>query len=47
MNPSPSATTERVRQLEAQGVSTGYQAVMALAKVGHLVPALVRLKSPR
>ncbi|MEW1843914.1 Lrp/AsnC family transcriptional regulator [Nonomuraea angiospora] len=43
---SASATTERVRQLEAQGVITGYQAVVDLAKVGYPVLALVRLKYP-
>ncbi|MFE9921625.1 Lrp/AsnC family transcriptional regulator [Streptomyces sp. NPDC005774] len=43
---SSSATTERVRQLEAQGVITGYHAVVDLAKVGYPVLALVRLKYP-
>ncbi|MFI8520234.1 Lrp/AsnC family transcriptional regulator [Streptomyces sp. NPDC085481] len=43
---SPSATTERVRQLEAAGVVTGYQAVVDLAKVGYPVLAVVRLKYP-
>lgn len=43
---SPSATTERVRQLEAQGVITGYHAVVDLAKVGYPVLAVVRLKYP-
>ncbi|NIH80046.1 Lrp/AsnC family transcriptional regulator [Amycolatopsis viridis] len=43
---SPSATTERVRQLEAMGVVTGYHAVVDLAKVGYPVLAVVRLKYP-
>lgn len=43
---SASATTERVRQLEALGVVTGYHAVVDLAKVGYPVLALVRLKYP-
>ncbi|MBO4269257.1 Lrp/AsnC family transcriptional regulator [Microbispora triticiradicis] len=43
---SASATTERVRQLEAQGVITGYQPVLDLAKAGYPVLALVRLKYP-
>ncbi|WTW92032.1 Lrp/AsnC family transcriptional regulator [Streptomycetaceae bacterium NBC_01309] len=43
---SPSATTERVRQLEAQGVITGYRAVVDLEKAGYPVLALVRLKYP-
>jgi Lrp/AsnC family leucine-responsive transcriptional regulator len=46
VNLSASATTERVRQLEAQGVVTGYQATVDLAKVGYPVLALVRLKYP-
>ena len=46
VNLSASATTERVRQLEAQGVITGYQATVDLAKVGYAVLALVRLKYP-
>ncbi|WP_329087024.1 Lrp/AsnC family transcriptional regulator [Actinomadura citrea] len=46
VNLSASATTERVRQLEAQGVITGYQATVDLAKVGYPVLALVRLKYP-
>ncbi|MFD7555588.1 MULTISPECIES: Lrp/AsnC family transcriptional regulator [unclassified Streptomyces] len=41
-----SATTERVRQLEATGVITGYRAVVDLAKVGYPVLAVVRLKYP-
>jgi Lrp/AsnC family transcriptional regulator, leucine-responsive regulatory protein len=43
---SPSATTERVRQLESAGVITGYHAVLDLAKVGYPVLAVVRLKYP-
>ncbi|MEU2549088.1 Lrp/AsnC family transcriptional regulator [Streptomyces roseolus] len=43
---SPSATTERVRQLEAAGVITGYHAEVDLAKVGYPVLAVVRLKYP-
>ncbi|MET9463831.1 Lrp/AsnC family transcriptional regulator [Streptomyces sp. NPDC006544] len=41
-----SATTERVRHLEATGVITGYHAVVDLAKVGYPVLAVVRLKYP-
>ncbi|MER0443932.1 Lrp/AsnC family transcriptional regulator [Streptomyces sp. NPDC006711] len=41
---SSSATTERVRQLEAQGIISGYHAVVDLTKVGYPVLALVRLK---
>ncbi|MCX4982649.1 Lrp/AsnC family transcriptional regulator [Streptomyces sp. NBC_00572] len=43
---SSSATTERVRNLEALGVITGYHAVVNLAKVGYPVLAVVRLKYP-
>ena len=43
---SPSATTERVRQLEALGVITGYHAAVDLAKAGYPVLAIVRLKYP-
>ncbi|GAA2132676.1 Lrp/AsnC family transcriptional regulator [Kitasatospora kazusensis] len=43
---SPSATTERVRQLEAMGVISGYHAVVDLARVGYPVLAVVRLKYP-
>ncbi|MEV8098950.1 Lrp/AsnC family transcriptional regulator [Kitasatospora sp. NPDC085879] len=43
---SASATTERVRHLEAQGVITGYHAVVDLTKVGYPVLAVVRLKYP-
>lgn len=43
---SPSATTERVRRLEATGVITGYRAEVDLAKAGFTVLAVVRLKYP-
>ncbi|MER6099278.1 Lrp/AsnC family transcriptional regulator [Streptomyces sp. NPDC001728] len=43
---SSSATTERVRQLEAMGIIVGYHAVIDLAKVGYPVLAVVRLKYP-
>lgn len=43
---SASATTERVRRLEAAGVITGYRAEVDLAKVGYAVLAVVRLKYP-
>jgi Lrp/AsnC family leucine-responsive transcriptional regulator len=43
---SPSATTERVRRLEALGVITGYHASVDLAKAGYPVLAIVRLKYP-
>ncbi len=43
---SPSATTERVRQLEALGVITGYHAAVDLTKAGYPVLAVVRLKYP-
>ncbi|WP_418958193.1 Lrp/AsnC family transcriptional regulator [Streptomyces tritici] len=46
VNLSPSATTERVRSLETQGVITGYRAEIDLAKVGYPVLAVVRLKYP-
>ncbi|MGW1197381.1 Lrp/AsnC family transcriptional regulator [Streptomyces sp. NPDC002536] len=46
VNLSPSATTERVRNLESSGVITGYHAVVDLAKVGYPVLAVVRLKYP-
>ncbi|MFF5106361.1 Lrp/AsnC family transcriptional regulator [Streptomyces sp. NPDC000134] len=46
VNLSPSATTERVRNLEAAGVITGYRAEVDLAKVGYPVLAVVRLKYP-
>ncbi|MER8044434.1 Lrp/AsnC family transcriptional regulator [Streptomyces sp. NPDC094032] len=43
---SPSATTERVRRLEALGVITGYHATVDLSKAGYPVLAVVRLKYP-
>jgi Lrp/AsnC family transcriptional regulator, leucine-responsive regulatory protein len=43
---SPSATTERVRHLEALGIITGYHASVDLAKAGYPVLAIVRLKYP-
>lgn len=46
VNLSPSATTERVRGLEALGVITGYRAEIDLAKVGYPLLAVVRLKYP-
>ena len=46
VNLSPSATTERVRNLETLGVITGYHAVVDLTKIGYPVHAVVRLKFP-
>jgi Lrp/AsnC family leucine-responsive transcriptional regulator len=46
VNLSPSATTERVRRLEATGVITGYRADVDLEKAGFSVLAVVRLKYP-
>jgi len=43
---SSSATTERVRHLEASGVIAGYHADLDLTKVGYPVLAVVRLKYP-
>ncbi|MFJ4850091.1 MULTISPECIES: Lrp/AsnC family transcriptional regulator [unclassified Streptomyces] len=43
---SPSATTERVRRLEALGIVTGYRAEVDLEKAGFPVLAVVRLKYP-
>ncbi|MEZ0090777.1 Lrp/AsnC family transcriptional regulator [Streptacidiphilus sp. EB129] len=43
---SSSATTERVRNLEALGVITGYHARVDLARLGFAVLAVVRLKYP-
>src|SRR3984885_5387847 len=43
---SASATTERVRHLEALGVITGYYAAVDLTKAGYPVLAVVRLKYP-
>ena len=46
VNLSASATTERVKRLEATGIITGYRADVDLAKVGYPLLALVRLKYP-
>ncbi|MFI7106326.1 Lrp/AsnC family transcriptional regulator [Nonomuraea sp. NPDC050227] len=46
VNLSASATTERVRRLEALGVIAGYRAEVDLCKVGFGVLAVVRLKYP-
>jgi Lrp/AsnC family leucine-responsive transcriptional regulator len=46
VNLSASATTERVRQLEAAGIITGYRATVDLDRLGFGVLALVRLKYP-
>lgn len=46
VNLSASATTERVRRLEAVGVITGYHASVDLEKAGFPVLAVVRLKYP-
>jgi Lrp/AsnC family leucine-responsive transcriptional regulator len=43
---SASATTERVKRLEAAGIITGYHAAVDLTKVGFAVLAVVRLKYP-
>ncbi|MFD3451154.1 Lrp/AsnC family transcriptional regulator [Streptomyces sp. NPDC058691] len=43
---SASATTERVRRLEALGVVTGYRAEVDLGRAGLPVLAVVRLKYP-
>lgn len=43
---SASATTERVRRLEAAGVITGYRAEVDLTRVGRPVLAVIRLKYP-
>ena len=43
---SASATTERVKRLEATGIITGYRADVDLVKVGYAVLAVVRLKYP-
>jgi Lrp/AsnC family leucine-responsive transcriptional regulator len=44
VNLSASATTERVKRLEATGVITGYRAIVDLERVGCAVLAVVRLK---
>ncbi|GII60180.1 AsnC family transcriptional regulator [Sphaerisporangium krabiense] len=46
VNLGASATTERVRRLEAAGVITGYRAAVDLAKAGFPILAVVRLKYP-
>jgi Lrp/AsnC family leucine-responsive transcriptional regulator len=46
VNLSASATTERVKRLEAIGVITGYRADVDLVKAGYPVLAVVRLKYP-
>ncbi|MEY9943011.1 Lrp/AsnC family transcriptional regulator [Kitasatospora sp. GAS1066B] len=46
VNLSASATTERVRRLEATGVITGYRAEVDLERTGYLAMAVVRLKYP-
>ncbi|GII83907.1 AsnC family transcriptional regulator [Sphaerisporangium siamense] len=46
VNLGASATTERVRRLEAAGVITGYRADVDLAKAGFPILAVVRLKYP-
>ncbi|WP_086820844.1 Lrp/AsnC family transcriptional regulator [Allokutzneria sp. NRRL B-24872] len=46
VNLSASATTERVKRLEAAGVISGYRATVDLTKVGYPVLAVVRLKYP-
>ena len=43
---SASATTERVRRMEAAGVISGCRAVVDLGKAGYAVLAVVRLKYP-
>ncbi|WP_030553950.1 Lrp/AsnC family transcriptional regulator [Streptomyces exfoliatus] len=46
VNLSTSATTERVRRLEAAGVISGYRAEVDLERTGYPVLAVVRLKYP-
>lgn len=46
VNLSASATTERVRRLEASGVVTGYRADVDLERAGYAALAVVRLKYP-
>ena len=46
VNLSASATTERVKRLEATGVISGYRADIDLTKAGFAVLAVVRLKYP-
>ncbi len=46
INLGASATTERVKRLESEGVITGYRATVDLDRVGFGVLAVVRLKYP-
>lgn len=46
VNLSASATTERVRRLEAAEVITGYRAEVDLERTGYPVLAVIRLKYP-
>lgn len=46
VNLSASATTERVRRLEAAEVITGYRAEVDLERTGYAVLAVIRLKYP-
>ncbi|WP_406286892.1 Lrp/AsnC family transcriptional regulator [Streptomyces sp. NBC_00209] len=46
VNLSASATTERVRRLEAAGIVTGYRAEVDLERAGYVALAVVRLKYP-
>lgn len=46
VNLSASATTERVKRLEATGAIAGYRADVDLVRVGYPVLAVVRLKYP-
>ncbi|MGY0232050.1 Lrp/AsnC family transcriptional regulator [Longispora urticae] len=46
VNLGASATTERLRRLEATGVITGYHAAVDLTRAGYPVLAVVRLKYP-
>ncbi|MFE2233086.1 Lrp/AsnC family transcriptional regulator [Streptomyces sp. NPDC059442] len=46
VNLSASATTERVRRLEAAEVITGYRAEVDLERTGYMALAVVRLKYP-
>ncbi|MEH0929207.1 Lrp/AsnC family transcriptional regulator [Micromonospora sp. CPCC 205558] len=43
---SASATSERVRRLEATGVISGYRAEVDLSRAGFAVLAVIRLKYP-
>jgi Lrp/AsnC family leucine-responsive transcriptional regulator len=44
VNLGASATTERVKRLEATGIITGYRAAVDLERVGYPVLAVVRIK---